>query len=499
MKLILSPNSIEDYRKFIAIKELPTSRIRGCIAEFPDEYAALIGCEQSTQAVSEYKPESWLFDYQRDIARIAIEQRKFCVFADCGLGKTAIMLEYARTALEDCRHRLKNVLIVSPLMVVRQTLQEVHDFYGDSIPIKQVSAKELPSWLSEPRREIGITNYEALRADVGQGELGALILDESSMLKSHYGHWGTKCIELGRGLRWKLALTGTPAPNDRIEYANHAVFMDAFPTVNAFLAKFFINRGQTSERWELKPHALRPFYTALSHWSIFLTNPAVYGWKDNCQSIPPIVTHIHDVEMTQEQVAVYRKMTGNLVPTKAGGIKTRGKQGQIAKGHVDGEYIPSNRPGFIKRLVESLNGRSTIIWCIYDAEQELIAKQFPDAASISGETKLAKRLDMIDKFKAGETRILISKPKILGFGLNLQICTDQVFSGLQDSYEMYYQAVKRSNRYGSTDPLHVHIPVTDLEAPMVDNVLRKADMVQQDAAEQEKLFRTQAPRFFGKA
>jgi hypothetical protein len=139
----------------------------------------------------------------------------------------------------------------------------------------------LASWTQTTNGEIGITNYDALDEDVDTGSLGALILDESSMLKSHYGKWGQDCIRIGRGLDWKLCLTGTPAPNDRIEYANHAVFLDHYPTVNSFLARFFVNRGKTDERWELKPHALRPFYEALSHWCIFVSNPAVYGWKDN--------------------------------------------------------------------------------------------------------------------------------------------------------------------------------------------------------------------------
>jgi hypothetical protein len=98
-------------------------------------------------------------------------------------------------------------------------------------------------------------------------------------------------------------------------------------------------------------------------------------------------------------------------------------------------------------------------------------------------------VQIIADFQAGKVKTLISKPRILGFGLNLQRCTRMVFSGLHDSYEEYYQAVKRANRYGSTKPLHVHIPVTDLERPMVENVLRKAEMVRNDTLEQERIFK----------
>ena len=131
----------------------------------------------------------------------------------------------------------------------------------------------------------------------------------------------------------------------------------------------------------------------------------------------------------------------------------------------------------------------TIVWCWYNAEQESIRAALPDAASIDGDTPEEKRCEIIADFQAGKIRTLISKPKILGFGLNLQCCTRQVFSGLVDSYEAYYQAVKRSNRYGSTKPLNVHIPATDIEMPMIDSVLRKCHMVSEDSNNQEKIFR----------
>ena len=149
----------------------------------------------------------------------------------------------------------------------------------------------------------------------------------------------------------------------------------------------------------------------------------------------------------------------------------------------------STKPQYIADLVRSWPDESTLIWCRYNDEQRAIEQVLPEAASLDGSTPQAERQRIVDDFKAGRVRVLISKPKILGFGLNLQICTRQVFSGLQDSYEEYYQAVKRSNRIGSTKPLNVHIPVSDVERPMVDNVLRKAKRVEADTREQEALFR----------
>jgi superfamily II DNA or RNA helicase len=486
MRIVVDPSNIDDYRKFLAVKSLPSFRCAGRELSFPDEYASLVNGEAKKPAAArKYKPWPGLFDYQRDIAAMAIQKRKFAIFADCGLGKTMMLLEFMRHAAKVLPTH-KRLLIVCPLMVVRQTLAEAAKFYEGELDIEHVPAAELADWLKGEGNRLGITNYDALTDDLKQGCLGCLVLDESSVLKSHYGKWGQVCLNLGAGLDWKLCLTGTPAPNDRIEYANHAVFLDAFPTINAFLARYFVNRGQTQERWVLKPHAIGPFYRALSHWSIFLANPETYGWKDNAGKIPPIITHIHHVDMTQGQRDAVLSATGELFVTSAGGITKRSKLAQIGKGT---KGIASDKPVFIRSLVESWPTESTIIWCLYNEEQDGIAKMFPDAANIDGSTPIGERERLIADFKAGTRRILISKPKILGFGLNLQIATRQIFSGLQDSYESYYQAVKRSNRVGSTRPLNVHIPVTEVEVPMIESVLRKADRVQADTDEQEKLFK----------
>lgn len=482
VRLTLRTETAEDYETFLRLRRLPQYRVRGDFAEVPAEYAHLFGGEAG-KAQSDYRPSPFLFDYQRDIAVLAIRKRKFAVFADCGLGKTLILLEFARHAFTQ-GHK---TLIVSPLMVVPQTAAEASRWYG--FGPTQIPAADLQRWLDDPADLFGITNYDAIRDGVTRGRLGCLILDESSMLKSHYGKWGSRLVELGRGLPYKLCLTGTPAPNDRIEYANHSVLLDVHRTTNEFLATYFVNRGETQNRWEIKPHALRPFYRDLSHWCIFLSDPAVYGWRDNAEPLPPIHVHIEDVPLSDEQRRAVRELTGTLVVKDAGGITQRGKLSQIGKGQWKGRPVTTEKPAYIKRMVESWPDESTIIWCRFNDEQAALADLFPDAANIAGETPQGERLRLIDDFKAGRRRVLVSKPRILGFGLNLQVATRQVFSALDDSYEEFYQAVKRSNRYGSTKPLNVHVPVTEIEEPMVRNVLRKAARVEADTREQEQLFR----------
>lgn len=484
MRIDFNTRSADDYRMFLNVRKCPIYHFSGTSAIVPDEYATSLGLKTKRKKSTTFKPCNGLFDYQRDITATAIAKRKYAIFADCGLGKTMMILEYARHAAKASGGK---ILIVSPLMVCNQTVDEASKWYGEQNGIARVRAFDLQHWLnSEPNgfdSQIAVTNYEAIREGLEPGKLAGLILDESSMLKSHYGAWGTRLIELGRGLEWKLCATGTPAPNDRIEFANHAVFLDRAKTVNEFLASYFINRGETQKRWELKPHALKPFYRSLADWSIFLTNPATYGWKDNVGVTPPIHIHIDHIDLTDAQRKAAQRQTGSLITNQVGGIGDRGKLSRIAKG---GDSL---KPEFIRNQAVSWPDESTIIWCHYNDEQESMQRTFPNAVSISGDSTEEKRQQGIDAFKRGDVKVLISKPKILGFGLNLQICTRQIFSGLKDSYEEFYQAVKRSNRIGSTKPLNVHIPVTELEVPFVDNVLRKAGRVQSDTEQQEQLFK----------
>lgn len=482
MKLTFNTKSVESYSQFLQLRACPVYRWKGNEAIIPDEYASRFG-QTIPVSNSEYHPIDAAFDYQRDITALAIERRKYAVFADCGIGKTIILLEYARHCAKQTGGK---VLIVSPLMVVKQTISEAAKFY-DSMDIGRIEAAELSDWLVNAKGpQIGVTNYESIREGLIRGRLTGLILDESGTLKGHYGAWGTRLIELGRGLDWKLCATGTPAPNDRIEFANHAVFLDRAKTVNEFLATYFINRGETQNRWELKPHALKPFYRSLADWSIFLTNPAVYGWKDNVGVIPPIIVHIDHIELTDEQRTAAQTLTGDLITTSLGGIGMRGKLSQIAKGK---NGMKTNKNAFIRAQVDSWSdAESTIVWCHFNDEQKQMEKTFPEAVSIGGDTPQAKREIYIDQFKSGEKRVLITKPKVLGFGVNLHVCTRQVWSGLKDSWEEFYQGVKRSNRIGSTKPLNVHIPVTELEVPFVENVLRKAGRVESDTNAQMELF-----------
>jgi len=487
LKIILRPESLDDYKLFLRIKGLPRYSFRRNIAEVPDEYAGALGLAPSQSMDVDYEPIANLFDYQEYCARLSIFKRKFGVYLACGYGKTFVLAEFVRHVAR-VLSRGRCVLILSPLMVIEQTLEVIKEWYGKKLPIVQISAADLPAWLASGKERIGITNYESVRDGIDPGRLGSLALDESSMLASAYGRHGQRILEWGKGLNWKICLSGLPAPNDRIEYANTAVFLDQFPNVNAFLARFFVNRGQTQNRWEMKPHALRPFYTALSHFCIFMNNPAAYGFKDNAQGMPPIKTHIHDIELTAEQIDLSVRHGGDMFGTP-GGITSRATLARLAKGHYKGQRIATNKTAFIQDLIASWPEESTLVWTKYNDEQEQIAAALPGCGNITGTTPHAERQRIINAFQKKTIKVLVSKPACLGMGLNLQVATRQVFSTAQDSLAEFHQAVKRSNRVGSTQPLNVHLPITSLERVMLENILAKAKRVEEDTAEQESLFK----------
>jgi superfamily II DNA or RNA helicase len=492
MQIKLDINSSKDYELYLRIKTLPAYRFTGRMAHIPDEYQHLLMPDLPTAKLADYVPLPSLFDYQRDISKLAIFKKKFALFMQCGSGKSLCILEYARY-IQSLISPQKRVLIITPKMVIHQFISEIKRFYANAgynyFTLEQVRANRLSEWLTETGSAVGITNYEALKESTPKGRLGALILDESSMLKSEYGKYAGICIRLGSGLEWKLCATGTPAPNDRTEFANHALFLDQVGTVNAFLSKYFCNKGKTGARWELKGHGIEAFYRDLSHWSIFLNSPSVYGWKSNCDNIPPINVNIHDVDLTDEQKVAATDGTGMLFALSAGGITRRSKLSQIAKGRHGKKKIATNKYTYIKKLISSWPDESTMIWAIHNTEQDDLEMTFPGCASINGRTPDYKRLEYIMDFQSGKRKIMLSKSKILGLGLNMQIATRHVFSSCVDSFESFFQAIKRSNRFGSTKPLNVHIPISDLEVTMVENVLEKWKRVQEDMEICERIFK----------
>ena len=347
----------------------------------------------------EESTEAHLFDYQRFIVDQATRKRRYAIFADCGLGKTAMFLAWIRRILPSLNG--KKVLIISPLMVVAQTLDEEEKFYHERT-IADIHETGLDAWLDSDVR-VGITNFEKFEgAHDLRGKVGAVVLDESSILKHAEGKIRTGLIETTRGVPWKLACSATPAPNDREEYANHATFLEYVRSNNEFFSMFFVNKDNG---WEIKPHGLEAFYRYLSEWSVFLRHPERYGFRDNLAKLPQPIFETIEVPWTPEQKA----RLGNVQNDLLGGRKfldafeKRRYYLEMSKGFVKttgGSYsqIPTNKTGETIRLIQKNESKKIVVWVTFNEEERLLK----DAIATEG-----LRVEAISG-KTGEMEVLLS-------------------------------------------------------------------------------------------
>jgi superfamily II DNA or RNA helicase len=427
--------------------------------------------------------EQHLFDYQRFIVSEAVKRQRYAIFADCGLGKTAMFLAWIKRVLPALGD--KKVLIVSPNMVVPQTRSEEIKFYGVST-IEDIRSRSVEEWVKTGASQVAVTNFEKFHSKIDlHGNVAAIVLDESSILKNGDGKTRTALIESTRGIPWKLACSATPAPNDREEYASHAAFLEYVRSNNEFYSMFFVNRDNG---WEIKPHGLEAFYQYLSTWSIFLRSPENYGFKDNLSKLPKPIFETVNLEWTTEQKECLHQLHGSAIDKKHFLIMlskgfTKSTDGKIVE-------VDNNKLNTIQEILLA-EEKPTVIWVTYNYEQQMIfdcLKDVYNVAVISGETAEDERVKIIEDFRAGKYEVLISKPKLLGFGLNLPFVTCQIFSGLTDSYEQFYQCVRRSHRFGATESVKVYLPVTAAEKRILSNVLRKKETFEADSTKQESDF-----------
>lgn len=401
---------------------------------------------------------SKLFDWQKDIVLWAVRKGRCAVFLDTGLGKTFIQLEWARLMGE-------NTLIIAPLSVARQTVKEAKKIGLDIVYVRGQS--EVNS-----ENKIWITNYEMIE-QFDYAKFGAVVLDESSILKSVGGKTRQKLTELCQSVKYRLCCTATPAPNDYIELGNHTEFL-GICKMSEMLAMFFINankehtivvEGKSYRRkgsnkngteWRLKHHAEQHFFRWLSSWAITMTKPSDLGYDDDGFILPEL--KINPIFISSDY-----KPTDQLFFTELHGITDRVK---VRKSTIDGKLE------HLKRIVDSDSGQ-WIIWCGLDDESRLATKLFADAIEVKGSDKLEDKVQAIEDFQDGKIRIMVTKTKIAGFGMNFQQAHNMVFFGLNDSWETYYQAIRREWRYGQTQPVNVYPILHDVETEIYQNIQRK--------------------------
>jgi hypothetical protein len=389
-------------------------------------------------------------EHQRRITAWALRKGKAAVWCDTGLGKALIAMKWAQQlGLAGLAPR---TLILAPLSVAQQFVRE-----GEKWGIPVVYAK---SEAEAPATGIVTSNYERLdRFDAARWP--AVVLDESSVLKTYTGKTKQALIAAFRDTRYKLCCTATPAPNDTVELCNHAAFLGVMSQQD-MLATFFISKGddQKSNRFRLKNHARKAFYAWLSSWAVACTRPSDLTGEpadDAGYVLPPL-----DIRATF--VPVEWTPPGQLFLVKLKGVTERAAvrrdtvtpRAEAAAARINGE--PDER---------------WIAWYGRLDEAAAVAERVPGAVIVQGKDSAERKESVLRDFAEGRLRVLVTHCDVAGFGMNFQACARQVFVGLSDSYEAYYQAIRRSWRFGQTRPVHAHIVLSEPERAVYDNVLRK--------------------------
>lgn len=380
-----------------------------------------------------------LFPFQRDIVRWALRRGRAAIWADCGLGKTPMQLEFAK-------HIPGEVLILAPLAVAQQTIRE-----GEKFGIVASYARK-PDQI---RERITVANYEMLEHfDVSR--FSGVVLDESSILKAYDGKTRTQIIEAFAKTPYKLACTATPAPNDYMEIGNHAEFLNVMSRTE-MLATFFVHDGGDTSQWRLKGHADDEFWKWLASWAVMLRKPSDLGYDDTGFSLPELSIRQCVVESGAAATA------DMLFEMPAATLQERIKARRFStEARVD-------------RCVEIVNASADqwLVWCDLNNESQALAKEIVGAVEVTGSDSIEEKEQAMADFASGKARVLVSKPSICGFGMNWQHCHNEAFVGLSDSYEQFYQAVRRCWRFGQKHTVNVHVITAATEGAVVANIQRK--------------------------
>lgn len=486
----------------------------------PSRFAAMLGVQPPKIKVKPLPYCKAMFDDQRYLVDTALEAKRFAIWSGCGNGKTLIGLEFARQVV----HRTKGkFLIVTMNDIVEQWISEAEQFYPSKLPIIRLHSRdEMRMWMREglPGFDIAITNYEKWNPGSLEDQvvnearyLAGIALDESSRLKGGGGKQKWALIKSCRGIEYKLSLTATPAPNDTIEFASQASFLEKMRT-DADIIWTYFTRDPKTLKWTVKPHAREAFFQFMSSWSIYVNNPKRYGWRKDVPDVPPPSYHVVEIEPTAEQREWQQKLTiaksgqAELFGSDQLSAIQRVKLSQVAKGfrYVKGEEkgkkgvkrIDSKKPEAVVEIIrdEVEVGSQVLVWTVFDAESRILADLLPDAFDgqgkvelITGSTAPEDRTAILERFRTGETRVLISRARMLGYGQNFQFVEAMVFSGWTDSFEDLYQAIRRALRHGQAKRLRVYFPVIrELEGETLANAQRKEAEFERSIEEMERSY-----------
>lgn len=383
-----------------------------------------------------------LMPHQHDLVSWSLHRGRCAIFADTGLGKTRIQLAWANEVHKATGH---DVLILAPLAVAAQTVAE-----GEAIGVAITHCRDAV----DVRAGINITNYDRLHK-FDPSKFGAVVLDESSCIKHHDTRTLVQLLEAFTTHPFKLCATATPAPNDWTELGTHAEFL-GICSRQEMLAEYFVHDGGETQVWRLKGHARQQFWRWVASWGAMVRKPSDLGHDDSAYCLPTLHVHEH-------LIATQGESAGMLFALEA---QTLSERRDARKASL------ADRVAECAAMVNAAT-EPVIVWCDLNAESQALIKAIPDAVEITGSDDTETKEARLDAFKRGEVRVLVSKPSICGFGLNWQHCALMAFVGVTDSYEAYYQAVRRIWRFGQSRECNVHVYASQLEGAVVANLKRK--------------------------
>lgn len=381
-----------------------------------------------------------LFQFQKFIVKRALNAGKYAIFADCGLGKTLMQMEWANQVNKATN---KPVLILAPLAVSGQTIKEGRKF---SIDVCKYDGSNSP---------IQISNYEQLE-NIDCNIFAGIVLDESSIIKNFEGATKKLIFDLFAKTPYKLACTATPSPNDPMELGNHAEFLDVMSR-NEMLAMYFVHDGGETAKWRIKGHAIKIFYRFIGTWAIMLNSP-------------------HDIGFTMDGYALPHL---NLIENK---IKTPKRDNDIlfndaiisaTNFNAELRLTKDQRLSEVLKIINSNPDENFIIWIKHNDEGDLLRKLLPESIEVKGSDTNEWKADKLLGFANNEFKILITKTKIASFGMNFQNCRNQIFASLDFSFEGLYQAIRRSYRFGQNKEVNIHMITTDTMSNVLQSIEHK--------------------------
>lgn len=383
-----------------------------------------------------------MFPHQRDLATFALRRGRSALFADTGLGKSRMQLAWADTVH---RETGRDIIILAPLAVAEQTVGE-----GIAIGVNVTHARED----CDLKPGINITNYDRLHK-FDTERFGGVVLDESSIIKHHTSKTLKALLEAFSRTPYRLCATATPAPNDWTELGTHAEFL-GIRSQSEMLAEFFVHDAANTQEWRLKGHARHLFWKWVSSWGAMVRSPADLGYDASAYLLPDLIVKQHSVH------------SGETMP------------GQLF--HVEAQTLTERRDARraslaarVEACADMVNAdrQPWIVWCDLNDEGDALTAAIDGAVQISGSDDTDAKERRLHDFAHGKIRVLVTKPKIAGWGLNWQHCARMAFVGVTDSFEAYYQAVRRCWRFGQKRPVHVHIFASEQEGAVVKNLQRK--------------------------